>query len=108
MDSIRLQIEESLRIINLILEDKVIQKSIREAAAVCSRSLKKGNKIIPGNWVTVTVEDNPRIIGKKLDIRDFESIKSFIKMNRRVILQYWDSKISTKNMLNNIKPIKYL
>jgi D-sedoheptulose 7-phosphate isomerase len=46
MDFIHLQIKESLRVINLILEDQVIQKLIKEAAAVCSRSLKKGNKII--------------------------------------------------------------
>jgi D-sedoheptulose 7-phosphate isomerase len=46
MDIIHLQIEESLRVINLILEDQAIQKSIKEAAALCSRSLKKGNKII--------------------------------------------------------------
>lgn len=46
MDFIHLQIEESLRVINLILEDQAIQKSIKEAAALCCRSLKKGNKII--------------------------------------------------------------
>jgi len=46
MDFIRQQIEESLKVRNLLLEDSVIQKSIREAAAICSKSLKKGNKII--------------------------------------------------------------
>ena len=46
MDFICLQIEESLRVMNLILEDGVIQKLIKEAASVCGRSLKKGNKII--------------------------------------------------------------
>jgi D-sedoheptulose 7-phosphate isomerase len=46
MDFIRQQIEESVNVKNLILEDRMIQRSIREAAAVCSKSLKKGNKII--------------------------------------------------------------
>jgi D-sedoheptulose 7-phosphate isomerase len=46
MDFILLQIEESLRVTNLILKDQVIQKLIKESAAICSRSLKKGNKII--------------------------------------------------------------
>jgi D-sedoheptulose 7-phosphate isomerase len=46
MNEIRRQIEESLNVKKLILEDKVILKLIREAAGICSRSLKKGNKII--------------------------------------------------------------
>jgi D-sedoheptulose 7-phosphate isomerase len=46
MDFIRQQIEESLKVKNLILADRVILKSIDEAADACSRSLRKGNKII--------------------------------------------------------------
>lgn len=46
MDFVHRQIEDSIKVKKLILEDKVIQKSIKEAAAVCCRSLKKGNKII--------------------------------------------------------------
>ena len=46
MDFIRQQIEESLKVKNLILADRVILTSIGEAADACSRSLRKGNKII--------------------------------------------------------------
>jgi D-sedoheptulose 7-phosphate isomerase len=46
MDFIRSQIEESLRVKNLILEDNVIQISIKESATQCCKSLKKGNKIL--------------------------------------------------------------
>jgi D-sedoheptulose 7-phosphate isomerase len=46
MDFIRSQIEESLRVKNLILEDNVIQISIKESATLCCKSLKKGNKIL--------------------------------------------------------------
>lgn len=46
MDIIRQQIEESIRVKNLILENKGIQTTIKEAAVICSRSLKKGKKII--------------------------------------------------------------
>jgi D-sedoheptulose 7-phosphate isomerase len=46
MNEIRKQIEESINVKKLILDDKVILKSIKEVATICSRSLKKGNKII--------------------------------------------------------------
>jgi D-sedoheptulose 7-phosphate isomerase len=46
MDFIHRQIEDSIKVKKLILEDKVMQKLILEAAAICCRSLKKGNKII--------------------------------------------------------------
>lgn len=46
MDQIRSQIEESLKIKGLILEDGGILSSINEAASICCRSLRKGNKII--------------------------------------------------------------
>jgi D-sedoheptulose 7-phosphate isomerase len=46
MKEIIKQIKESLKVKRLILDDKEIQRSIKAAAKICSRSLKKGNKII--------------------------------------------------------------
>jgi D-sedoheptulose 7-phosphate isomerase len=46
MDFVHRQIEDSIKVKKLILEDKVIQKSIKEAVTICCRSLKKGNKIM--------------------------------------------------------------
>ena len=46
MDFVYQQIEDSIKVKYLILQDKEIQKSIKEAAAICCRSLKKGNKIL--------------------------------------------------------------
>jgi D-sedoheptulose 7-phosphate isomerase len=46
MDTIRKQIKESLRTINLILEDTVLLQKVRESAGICSTALKNGNKIM--------------------------------------------------------------
>jgi D-sedoheptulose 7-phosphate isomerase len=46
MKEIIKQIKESLKVKRLILDDKEIQRSIKAAAKICSRSFKKGNKII--------------------------------------------------------------
>jgi D-sedoheptulose 7-phosphate isomerase len=46
MDFIRKQIEESLKVKKLLLEDETIQKSIEESAELCCEALRNDKKII--------------------------------------------------------------
>lgn len=46
MDSVRKQIEDSLKVKKMILDDLAAVKSIEKAADQCIKALKKGNKII--------------------------------------------------------------
>jgi D-sedoheptulose 7-phosphate isomerase len=46
MDFIREQIEESLKVKKLLLDDEKIQASIKESAALCCEALRKDKKII--------------------------------------------------------------
>jgi len=46
MDNIRKQIEESLKVKKLILEDDLILQSIKESAEICIAALKSNNKIL--------------------------------------------------------------
>ena len=46
MDFIRKQIEESLKVRKLILDDEKILKSIKETAEICCKALRNGNKIL--------------------------------------------------------------
>lgn len=46
MDIIRKQIEDSLKVKKMVLDDMEAVKSIEEAASHCIKALKKGNKII--------------------------------------------------------------
>jgi len=69
-------------------------------------SSKKGNKISIDNLISVTVDDNPKIIGNnKISVKDFEKIKKFIELNKDIIIKYWNRKIDTKEMINKIKTI---
>jgi D-sedoheptulose 7-phosphate isomerase len=46
MDFIRKQIEESLKVKKLLLDDKDIQKSIKESSDLCCKAIRNGNKIL--------------------------------------------------------------
>jgi D-sedoheptulose 7-phosphate isomerase len=46
MDFIRKQIEESLNVKKLLLDDIYIQKSIKESSDICCKAIKNGNKIL--------------------------------------------------------------
>ena len=46
MDFIRKQIEESLKVKKLLLDDETIQKSIKESVKLCCEALKNDKKII--------------------------------------------------------------
>lgn len=53
-----------------------------------------GNSKLVGGWFTVTIEDNPKIIGNTGSIRfkDFMLIEAFIAKNRKVLEDYWNQK----------------
>ena len=68
-------------------------------------SKKMGDKIDPGNTLTVTVPEAKQI-GGTLPPKVFQQVKAFIILNGAVILQYWEQKISTKEMLDALKKVK--
>lgn len=61
-------------------------------------------KVNPNDWTSITVSDNPEIIGNN-KFEDFEDIKKFIILNENIIIQYWNYEISTEDLLRNIKSI---
>jgi hypothetical protein len=59
-----------------------------------------GEKANEGQWVTVTIEDNPKIIGDKLSTEDMKLVKKFINLNRDTLLQIWNDTISLSKAIN--------
>jgi len=68
----------------------------------------KGIKWKSGEDVSIQIEGVPRIIGKNsfLTQDDFNKIVMWVNLNRKVIMQYWNSEIDTRTMLNSIVPLK--
>ena len=51
-----------------------------------------GTKMRVGQWFSMTVEHEPRIIGDTGDIKmkDIKLVQDFIEINMRVILDFWE------------------
>jgi D-sedoheptulose 7-phosphate isomerase len=71
MDIVRKQIEDSLKVKKMVLDDEALVKSVNEAANRCIRALKKGNKIlIAGNGGSAA--DAQHIAGELVNRFGFE------------------------------------
>lgn len=56
---------------------------------------------------TVTISDNPEVIGNTGDIKkkDIKKIKTFILLNKKVLLEYWDFRIGADILSDKLKSI---
>lgn len=52
-----------------------------------------GDKVEVDNWVTVTIEDAPKVIGKGLSNTDVIAVNTFIKKNKENLLKFWNDEI---------------
>lgn len=82
----------------------VSEKGNSRHAARIKVSLKHGDKIVPSKTVTVTIEDNPRQIGKdQLDDSDFILVVDFIQRHKKTLMDYWNRKIDTDILIDSLK-----
>jgi len=61
-----------------------------------------GSKAKPGKWVSVTIEDTPRIIGKGLSTRDSKQVIAFIKKNKEGLLKVWRDEIDPISFVTDL------
>lgn len=55
---------------------------------------------------SMTIEDNPRIIGQGLiKSKQADAIKSWVILNRQILEDYWYNKIDTTHMIMGLKKI---
>jgi len=64
-----------------------------------------GEKIYKGNYFSITIEEEPRVIGRTGDIKteDVKKVCQFVKENRVILLKLWYDEISptTAGILKN-------
>jgi hypothetical protein len=63
-----------------------------------------GEKVQNSNWVSVTVEDNPQLIGK-LDPADFKLVKEFVLKNKVELLRLWNDEIDPIEFVAHIEKV---
>ena len=60
-----------------------------------------------GDTFTITISDSPEVIGThNLTSKDIKQIIKFIKLNKDILLQYWNTEISTRTMLDSIQDVR--
>lgn len=65
-----------------------------------------GEKATPSNWISVSVDDDPTLIGEtSLSAKDLMDLKKFIFNNHQTIVKYWNDEISTTEMVDSIVKI---
>ena len=68
---------------------------------------KHGDKFI-GDTFSVTISDEPKIIGKigkEITSDDIISVFNFIKINQSIMLDYWNLEIDTADLITNMKKL---
>lgn len=71
----------------------------------------KSNRLNGGEMVPVTISDNPQIpdsVNSKLNIKQKEltRIKKWVILNKQVLIDYADGKITTSQLYRLIKPLE--
>lgn len=58
------------------------------------------------NTVSISISDEPEIVaGEGLSNKDFELVKKYIKLNKDVLLDYWDGEIDTAELISRLVKI---
>ena len=71
-------------------------------------SQRYGDRMVMGDWFSMTVEDEPRIVGKpgSIKVRDLVVVQDWLLLNRQVILDYWEQRTTdTLVMLASLKKL---
>jgi len=59
-----------------------------------------------GNWVTVTIEDEPKIYGRGLSKNDFYLVREYIRLNKNPLIRLWDDKIDPFDFIKESKRLE--
>lgn len=69
-------------------------------------STNNNDKMIEGQTVSVSITEPPEIMaGVGLKSKDLQLVIKFIELNRSLLLDYWDSKIDTTDLVLDLKKI---
>ena len=70
-------------------------------------SLRHGDRMDASNTVTVTIEDDPQMIGEGISGQDMEAIRRYISLNKKTLLGYWNGEIDTVELVANLKAVSH-
>ena len=67
-----------------------------------------GNAYDFDNTIPMTISDDPEIpvsFKQKIKSKDLQLVKQWVILNKDILLDYWNHKITTKQMINSIERV---
>lgn len=62
-----------------------------------------GDRIDPYNLASVAVRPSPRLVEGHLDAGDLRLVSQWIRLNEAVLIDYWENRIPTAELLARLK-----
>jgi hypothetical protein len=64
-----------------------------------------GTRMLPGRLATVSVRPHPRLVAGHLSPADFDLVSRWIVANEAAIVDYWENRISTVNLVRQLRSL---
>jgi hypothetical protein len=64
-----------------------------------------GRQMKIDNTAVVAVRPSPRVVSGELSSADQQAVAEWIALNAQVVIDYWDDKLDTDQMLENLKRV---
>jgi hypothetical protein len=64
-----------------------------------------GTRMLPGRLATVAVRPQPRLVAGNLSPADLDLVTQWIVRNEAAIVDYWDNRISTVELVRRLQPL---
>jgi hypothetical protein len=94
--------------VNLYLDDSMSYKRGGHAKRIKFQP-DKGDRPVTRKMILMTIEDDPKVKGNNIKINlqpaDIEKIKSFVKINKDLLLDLSDMKIDIQDFLIRMKKV---
>jgi hypothetical protein len=64
-----------------------------------------GTRMLPGRTATVSVRPHPWLVAGNLSPADFDLVSRWIIANETAIVDYWENRISTVDLVRRLQPL---
>ncbi|HEX9843778.1 MAG TPA: hypothetical protein VGC20_13555 [bacterium] len=68
-------------------------------------SRQHGSKMDALNTVSVTIDNEPRVVGGELPARDLDALKRYIALNIEPLLGFWNGELDTVELVARLRQI---
>lgn len=93
------------------LDFKIWVVAKEDGPAAGQHNLPRMKFLANGNYVPISIEPEPRLLGgvtlQKLNIssKKFKRLVAWIKLNYNLLISYWNGEIGTKKFSNSMQPV---